>query len=62
MINSLKNIFEELHQKHPNKFYFVDSTSLITKNDWRDEIHLTGKAYKKVAKAMHNRLCDIRNT
>jgi len=59
LIDRMKKNIKLLHESSNGRFHFVDSTELITDNDWIDEIHLTPNGFKRVAKAMHDKMMEL---
>ena len=61
MINRLKRLYEKLQKDSNGKFFYIDSTKLISDDDWIDEMHLKPKAFDRVASSLYELLVEIRN-
>jgi len=62
LMNRIKNIFKSLQKKSAGRFHFVDSTAVISENDWIDEIHLTPEGFDRVAELIHGKMKELRGS
>ena len=44
------------------RFHYVDSTSLISDDDWIDEIHLKPEGFDRVADAIYEKIKQLRGS
>jgi len=62
LIDRLKDTFENLQNSSSGRFHYIDSTSLITDNDWIDEIHLKPAGFERVAEFMYQKIKELRSS
>jgi hypothetical protein len=62
LIDRLKHTFENVQEHSNGRFHYIDSTSLITDDDWIDEIHLTPEGFERVADAMYKKIQELRGS
>jgi hypothetical protein len=62
LMDSLKDIFKDLRNQSNGRFHYVDSTSLISDDDWIDEIHLKPEGFERVASAIYEKIKELRGS
>ena len=61
LMDRLKDTFENLQKSSSGRFHYIDSTSLITDDDWIDEMHLKPAGFERVAELMYQKIKDLRS-
>jgi len=62
LIDSIKDTFKNLQEHGNGRFHYIDSTSLITHDDWIDEIHLKPEGFERVAESMYQKIQELRSS
>ena len=59
LVDNFNNLLEELDREYP-QFHYIDLRQEFTReSDWRDEIHLTSKAYARAANRYEQKMQAI---
>lgn len=59
LIGMFNSMLANLAAAYPGRVHYLDLRAQIREADWRNELHLTDAAYKRVAALFHERMRQI---